>query len=104
SRRRHTRFSRDWSSDVCSSDLIDLVKMPAMAKKAAEATIRPTPRLCPATGTVLEDETVASLLMRPPYRRTFRQRHVSREAELSKIGRASCRERVKIAVVARAVR
>src|SRR5690606_40900017 len=24
SRRRHTRFSRDWSSDVCSSDLPDL--------------------------------------------------------------------------------
>src|SRR5690606_39393115 len=22
SRRRHTRFSRDWSSDVCSSDLV----------------------------------------------------------------------------------
>src|SRR5690606_40393490 len=25
SRRRHTRFSRDWSSDVCSSDLTVLV-------------------------------------------------------------------------------
>src|SRR5690606_40262060 len=25
SRRRHTRFSRDWSSDVCSSDLEDVV-------------------------------------------------------------------------------
>src|SRR5690606_40812564 len=25
SRRRHTRFSRDWSSDVCSSDLIRLI-------------------------------------------------------------------------------
>src|SRR5690606_40246239 len=25
SRRRHTRFSRDWSSDVCSSDLTDLL-------------------------------------------------------------------------------
>src|SRR5690606_29191431 len=25
SRRRHTRFSRDWSSDVCSSDLAELV-------------------------------------------------------------------------------
>src|SRR5690606_41102995 len=25
SRRRHTRFSRDWSSDVCSSDLPDNV-------------------------------------------------------------------------------
>src|SRR5690606_41095112 len=25
-RRRHTRFSRDWSSDVCSSDLRDFEK------------------------------------------------------------------------------
>src|SRR5690606_39799997 len=25
SRRRHTRFSRDWSSDVCSSDLITTI-------------------------------------------------------------------------------
>src|SRR5690606_5639918 len=25
SRRRHTRFSRDWSSDVCSSDLFAMV-------------------------------------------------------------------------------
>src|SRR5690606_40951736 len=28
SRRRHTRFSRDWSSDVCSSDLIPAEKRP----------------------------------------------------------------------------
>src|SRR5690606_40370055 len=29
SRRRHTRFSRDWSSDVCSSDLVaGLVALP----------------------------------------------------------------------------
>src|SRR5690606_41161415 len=26
SRRRHTRFSRDWSSDVCSSDLVGLLQ------------------------------------------------------------------------------
>src|SRR5690606_40966338 len=26
SRRRHTRFSRDWSSDVCSSDLLEEVR------------------------------------------------------------------------------
>src|SRR5690606_41005446 len=25
SRRRHTRFSRDWSSDVCSSDLLNTI-------------------------------------------------------------------------------
>src|SRR5690606_39762484 len=33
--RRHTRFSRDWSSDVCSSDLlvaIAQVKMPTRPK------------------------------------------------------------------------
>src|SRR5690606_39622187 len=28
SRRRHTRFSRDWSSDVCSSDLSQLQQVP----------------------------------------------------------------------------
>src|SRR5436309_328010 len=28
SRRRHTRFSRDWSSDVCSSDLASAQKQP----------------------------------------------------------------------------
>src|SRR5690606_22446567 len=27
SRRRHTRFSRDWSSDVCSSDLADCLRL-----------------------------------------------------------------------------
>src|SRR5690606_39959121 len=27
SRRRHTRFSRDWSSDVCSSDLTRLPRL-----------------------------------------------------------------------------
>src|SRR5690606_39680644 len=28
SRRRHTRFSRDWSSDVCSSDLYVFENVP----------------------------------------------------------------------------
>src|SRR5690606_40370390 len=39
SRRRHTRFSRDWSSDVCSSDLsaAKLVLHPAMVALAAWA-------------------------------------------------------------------
>src|SRR5690606_41133495 len=33
SRRRHTRFSRDWSSDVCSSDLDDdgYIRLPRRA-------------------------------------------------------------------------
>src|SRR2546422_6694148 len=29
SRRRHTRCSRDWSSDVCSSDLVGLKRLKA---------------------------------------------------------------------------
>src|SRR5690606_40987194 len=33
SRRRHTRFSRDWSSDVCSSDLCPLQQAIAIAEK-----------------------------------------------------------------------
>src|SRR5690606_40599119 len=36
SRRRHTRFSRDWSSDVCSSDLVDTMK-PEVARAAVAA-------------------------------------------------------------------
>src|SRR5690606_23658836 len=37
SRRRHTRFSRDWSSDVCSSDLgrLNLVELRLLAGRAA---------------------------------------------------------------------
>src|SRR5688572_31701934 len=34
SRRRHTRFDCDWSSDVCSSDLLDVVGLDTLAKVA----------------------------------------------------------------------
>src|SRR5690606_40371155 len=50
SRRRHTRFSRDWSSDVCSSDLAT-PKAPAFCPATAERPHRlltPSPnRLSP---------------------------------------------------------
>src|SRR5690606_39375153 len=37
SRRRHTRFSRDWSSDVCSSDLREVSKVkPIVAIKGGK--------------------------------------------------------------------
>src|SRR5579883_1025230 len=41
SRRRHTRFSRDWSSDVCSSDLIDRY-MPDLTGSPRQAGIHPS--------------------------------------------------------------
>src|SRR5690606_41051339 len=36
SRRRHTRFSRDWSSDVCSSDLLETGEIDDMADAITE--------------------------------------------------------------------
>src|SRR5690606_146706 len=36
SRRRHTRFSRDWSSDVCSSDLVAAAREKHAAIQAAK--------------------------------------------------------------------
>src|SRR5690606_40668167 len=41
SRRRHTRFSRDWSSDVCSSDLAPPDGVPIQEDPA----FRPRPKL-----------------------------------------------------------
>src|SRR5690606_40031331 len=42
SRRRHTRFSRDWSSDVCSSDLEELsfVEFRPGTAELTEASVR----------------------------------------------------------------
>src|SRR5690606_28284687 len=42
SRRRHTRFSRDWSSDVCSSDL----KRQRVRKQRAEACFQRALTVC----------------------------------------------------------
>src|SRR5690606_40156455 len=39
SRRRHTRFSRDWSSDVCSSDLVHLVAIADLSPSAARSNL-----------------------------------------------------------------
>src|SRR5690606_39868047 len=46
SRRRHTRFSRDWSSDVCSSDLGEdyaeiIIQAHAQMSRVAESAAGP---------------------------------------------------------------
>src|SRR5207302_7411886 len=57
SRRRHTRFSRDWSSDVCSSDLHPCVsplsRRPVTATQVLlqdETPLRVNPRVAEAMG------------------------------------------------------
>src|SRR2546430_6878772 len=49
SRRRHTRFDCDWSSDVCSSDLTSSGESPTGRPSAAVALMNPTctRALCP---------------------------------------------------------
>src|SRR5690606_40520438 len=91
SRRRHTRFSRDWSSDVCSSDLLEVPKLAEMGAELVEAgglaerietSFEPSGRLRDdASG------TLASL------RDRVRSLHQRIKSELE-IGRASCRESV----------
>src|SRR5690606_39441268 len=41
SRRRHTRFSRDWSSDVCSSDLRRVHRVVLVVAVAPTRHVRP---------------------------------------------------------------
>src|SRR6266576_5319958 len=62
SRRRHTRSLRDWSSDVCSSDL-------GAAKDLAISTANvPTPPAAPLIRTFFPDE-ILLLSLTPPRRR-----------------------------------
>src|SRR2546430_5236938 len=89
SRRRHTRFDCDWSSDVCSSDLH---RLDALARDNPRAHSRP----------VSADETTRSA---PCSSRSTcvcdgsPNNHASTALD-SEIGRASCRGRVEISVVA----
>src|SRR5690606_40344800 len=93
SRRRHTRFSRDWSSDVCSSDLA--------AAGAIDSIFRPLPLLRPAQEAALRAFPNARQLSRarelgvgrdlPPGRLA----DLESEGELVQIGRETCRERGK---------
>src|SRR5207245_3578707 len=82
SRRRHTRCYRDWSSDVCSSDLdVDHPRGEALVDDLPEQ-VEVQERLGEVSaqrlfGLLLENEQVARL-------------------QKQEIGRASCRERVEI--------
>src|SRR5690606_40404186 len=88
SRRRHTRFSRDWSSNVCSSDLLDITRE---AKKTGQKkrlrTLKDLDRaallLARACSLLLDDNADDPDLRRAIF-----------SCVPKKIGRASCRERV----------
>src|SRR5690606_40668526 len=87
SRRRHTRFSRDWSSDVCSSDLTNLIV------SSTRRTVRNTLSTDFLT-VVCNSCRLANTLCR------YRQ-WISR---ILQIGRASCREREKNSEIAKSLK
>src|SRR5205809_5386257 len=90
SRRRHTRCSRDWSSDVCSSDLDYVASSPVLSRYREKCTI--VPYGVDVEAFALRDGEEAAVRRR---RESYGGRIV-----LFQIGRASCRERVWISVVA----
>src|SRR5207249_5711582 len=79
SRRRHTRSKRDWSSDVCSSDLLP--------RSAGRRRCSP-PRRRPALRGRARRDSRARSSTRPRVPRSPSGRGTECE-----IGRASCRER-----------
>src|SRR5205807_2719868 len=103
SRRRHTRLQGDWSSDVCSSDLLS----GRLLEILAEAEVPPFPLherfgrggfSCDVDGPAFAVEVRARHRLRaaPPF--------VEEVLRILEIGRASCRESVEICGGAVAVR
>src|SRR5207249_9066748 len=89
SRRRHTRSKRDWSSDVCSSDLLTAFWPGATrASRWRPSTAIPCERSCPAATSGRAPSGCAAWS----------------SARRTKIGRASCRERVEISEVGGSVK
>src|SRR5205809_5492382 len=64
SRRRHTRCSRDWSSDVCSSDLVSRYRGQAVRPVAISVGLRPAQFGRRNARRVNSDEGVSSTQLR----------------------------------------
>src|SRR3712207_9031368 len=107
SRRRHTRYWRDWSSDVCSSDLsrnnVVLSRRAVLEEERKEQRQAILERLQPGLiiegqisnivefGAFVDLDGIDGLI----HISELSWSHVNHPSEiLNKIGRASCRERV----------
>src|SRR5206468_9599209 len=98
SRRRHTRSDRDWSSDVCSSDLVgdvgrrglvrDALELAAGLGDAALGDEQPGEIQAQDGEVGIGFDALPEMLLRL----------LAVAAEHPEIGRASCRERVEISL------
>src|SRR5206468_9698567 len=92
SRRRHTRSDRDWSSDVCSSDLT------AGGVTVTDRVIGPRPVLGAQqpVGVIAKDRRSDGV---HHVRQAVQGVVLQRDVRADEIGRASCRERGESGVV-----
>src|SRR5207249_6337080 len=100
---RHTRSKRDWSSDVCSSDLVE--ELPVLAHELpsleVEQRIAVVERVVAFLATTLLPHTQAEqLILYPEADRLLGGRHDGGAVAHNQIGRASCREKVESTGVA----
>src|SRR5690606_40421132 len=96
SRRRHTRFSRDWSSDVCSSDLAQADPADGTVLAALSYVGSDTADALLAAMTGQTESRLRERIVRLGQAGILHGREFAHP--LFKIGRASCRERVEFAV------
>src|SRR5690606_41188378 len=93
-RRRHTRFSRDWSSDVCSSDLVSWSQLGSDGAWQSWLAAEELEPFQPSNAGV---EYVWSRFMQPvfgqPLKRVAAWVGQGDKSTGDKIGRAACRER-----------
>src|SRR5690606_39381241 len=99
SRRRHTSFSRDWSSDVCSSDLsVVLRQNHAPGERSFVDYCDGIALIDPVSGAKVPTELFVGALGASSY--TFAMASLSQELPAwLELGRASCRARVERSVV-----
>src|SRR5690349_22243044 len=99
SRRRHTRSLRDWSSDVCSSDLphvfvsIDPSGLVTIIAHRAEMGTGSRTSLPMAVADELEADWSRVKVVQSP---GDEKKYGNQNTDGSQIGRASCRERLQI--------
>src|SRR5699024_12129919 len=96
--RRHTRSKRDWSSDVCSSDLADVEAGKWLQAKGAKPAAKPqetsvADEAPEVTATVISYDNYVTILDEETLKAWIAKLE---KAPVFEIGRASCREREEI--------
>src|SRR5207253_4340373 len=91
SRRRHTRWPRDWSSDVCSSDLMDATPSGPRRSLFAENRIEEpaAAHVLARLATVAQDRLIRTAGV---FQRVAEDRHALERSEERRVGK-ECRAR-----------